>query len=367
MKSDDVALSLLYDEDLEYYDFITMQTVSVDDADEDADFLNYWFSDGVSEAVVSQFIPIAGTGDGGNYVLWNYEGLDGEAPLVFFGSDGHYCMVAGSLKDYVCMLASGYRCHPESEDDEIWHNDLVSYFADDVKNDHEFKTLTEAEEALKSDVERYRSTVQEHFVCEDFSVYLQQISKHNNFKLFVEALLPKEDVEGVDESLLKEQKLLKRIELYPEDANQYYKYAKFLRAKDDFDWEKTTAAFEKVIEIDPSFTAAYFTLANNHYSRKKPDTTLKYFLKVLELDPEKEDIYSKIAKAYSNLQKPEYDKAIDYYFEHFRQNPKDKYAYAYIEDICEEGGLDIEVVFTKLMEIIPKQKGFLQYRIKELS
>ena len=189
-----IALNIIDDSNMEYYKFHSFQTLMWDEGDSDMDFLEYWIQEeDIDEdkmtSYQSQFTPLFGTGDGGNYCLWNYEGLEGDAPVVFFGSDGQYEMVAASLSDYAHLLASGKTCDVESSFNGIWEKDLSSYYIDDVQEEFELGTYEEAEALVLKDLNDFKSEV-ELKLGESKSVefYLNNITKHLNFKTFIESI-----------------------------------------------------------------------------------------------------------------------------------------------------------------------------------
>lgn len=72
-----------------------------------ADTLGYWFDGKDWRAGGQSFIQFGQDGTGSLFCLWMYPGLEGEPPVVFFGSEGEVGLIAANVADFTRRLCSG--------------------------------------------------------------------------------------------------------------------------------------------------------------------------------------------------------------------------------------------------------------------
>ncbi len=139
----------------------------------------------IKKIINTQFYEIATTGEGGTYALWNYPELKGEPPIVFFGSDGHYSMIAPSLEAFVGLLTMNLFLFPEIDNSTTpvwqkwrkWHPDL-----EEIKEDYGFETVEEAKEELLKKIQELKTIVENHFELKTFEDYMSDMNQHKNFR-----------------------------------------------------------------------------------------------------------------------------------------------------------------------------------------
>lgn len=76
------------------------------------DTLDSWFAGADWRAAGHRFIGIGQDGTGSIYAQWLYQGLEGEPPVVFLGSEGEVALVADSADDVARALADGFEWWP---------------------------------------------------------------------------------------------------------------------------------------------------------------------------------------------------------------------------------------------------------------
>ena len=82
-----------------------------------------WFENSIEEYEKHKFYEFGIDGTGSGFCLWYYPDLNKIPPVVFWGSDGEFHFVAGSIQDFIKQLSSGKLFFSgswlEPEDDEI--------------------------------------------------------------------------------------------------------------------------------------------------------------------------------------------------------------------------------------------------------
>jgi hypothetical protein len=81
-----------------------MDFLPVDLGDFDA---STWFENHLDVYRQHAFVEFARDGTGSGYCLWYYPGLKEPPPVVFWGSEGEFYFVAGSVQDFIRQLGSG--------------------------------------------------------------------------------------------------------------------------------------------------------------------------------------------------------------------------------------------------------------------
>ncbi len=76
-------------------------------AEQVAETLGYWFGHDNWKKDGGSFVQFGQDGSGSLYCLWLYPGLTGEAPIVFFGSEGERSLVCGSTREFAALITSG--------------------------------------------------------------------------------------------------------------------------------------------------------------------------------------------------------------------------------------------------------------------
>ncbi len=182
------ALQILqnWEDDYNIYNFDSLQNIQGFQTPKLADCCYLMNADeDVKEIINTQFYEIATTGEGGTYALWNYPELQGEPPVVFFGSDGHYSMIAPSLEALAGLFTMNLFLFPEVENDTTpvwqkwrkWHPDL-----EEIKEDYGFETVEEAKEELLKKIQELKTIMESHFELKTFEDYMWDMNQHKNFR-----------------------------------------------------------------------------------------------------------------------------------------------------------------------------------------
>ena len=72
-----------------------------------AETLGYWFGHDQWKQDGGSFFQFGQDGTGSLYCVWFYPGLEGEPPVVFFGSEGQRQLVSDNTNDFVVLITSG--------------------------------------------------------------------------------------------------------------------------------------------------------------------------------------------------------------------------------------------------------------------
>ena len=160
---------------------------------DDSEFLDYWLTEKPTDAVKKSFSVFAQTGEGGNYAYWNYEGLVGDAPIVFFGSDGAYNMIAACEEDLVCLLATGRYMDAEADDGEVWSETTWYSRIEDLVEDGEFDAYEDAERAFYADISSFAEIVKMKYELQKPEVYMENMKRHPSFRDWIENITNDEE------------------------------------------------------------------------------------------------------------------------------------------------------------------------------
>lgn len=105
-------------------DFFYLQLYSGEYKYEEYHFLrdDDWLQNDLSTQFGDRFIEFSGETDGSKFCLWFYDGLVGEPPIVYFGSDANFVTIAPSMSEFICLLINcdipdGYEKKPKN----IWY------------------------------------------------------------------------------------------------------------------------------------------------------------------------------------------------------------------------------------------------------
>jgi len=178
----------VYEEDL-LYNIELIHEFVLDDGDNN--FLDYWFEEKISQKDKDSIEVFAQTGEGGYFAYWNYEQLLGDAPIVFFSSDGEYNMIASSIDDLVCLFATNRQLYAEDTQGDVWQDTDWSYQIEDILNDEEynFDSIEEIKEKFFKDIHRYTEFISYKYEIKDAKKYIKNMKKHPSFRKWVENIL----------------------------------------------------------------------------------------------------------------------------------------------------------------------------------
>lgn len=109
-----------------------------------------WFENSIEEYEKHRFLEFGKDGTGSGFCLWFYPGLERKPPVVFWSSEGEFCFVSDTLRDFVRQLCSGKLFYdgswldPDDEDrKEIDWEDLkqraINYFGAWLKSPKELE------------------------------------------------------------------------------------------------------------------------------------------------------------------------------------------------------------------------------------
>ena len=132
-----------------------------------------------------------------------------------------------------------------------------------------------------------------------------------------------------------------------------YFYSKGMLAENKKDYETAIDCFEKAIELNDKYTAAYLELGYIYYDKGLYDEQLEMYKKVVELDPNNYEAHYYLAAAYED--KGQYDLAIAEYKKGIELKPEDKdatYALGVLYIMRGEKEKALELV-PKLTELNP--------------
>ena len=163
------------DEDgLGVYDWFDAQLSYEDISIEDEVYDDIW------EGLEKQFIHFGYTGEGGNYFLWDYEGRDNnDMPVVFLGGDGEYDMLASSLNDFVCLIASG---KVYSSDDKFSLKELGIRSWEDMS---QYRLDDFTQEEYAEDCKKFMDFLKEDLECKSYEEVVKNVKQQKNFKNFI--------------------------------------------------------------------------------------------------------------------------------------------------------------------------------------
>ena len=188
------ALQILQDWEGKYniYNFDKLQTIQGFQKPTVADCCYLMkVKDATKKIINTQFFEIATTGEGGTYALWEYPELEGEPPVVFFGSDGHYAMIAPSMEAFAGLFALNKFLFPEIDNNKTsvwqewrkWHPDL-----EELKASYTLNSAEEANDELQKKIDQYKKTYTGSFELKTFEAYMLEMNQHKNFRNWYEYL-----------------------------------------------------------------------------------------------------------------------------------------------------------------------------------
>ncbi len=123
------------------------------------------------------FIYIGGNFQGGEYYLWNYQGIgDKPKPVVFMGGDGEYEMVASSLSDFIKKMTL---------------TKLDNYDLKELQNDHNLNSIEEAKEAYAQSMSNFKKHFSEIAFDDKCTkeTLQEKMNIHPSFKNFIDKFL----------------------------------------------------------------------------------------------------------------------------------------------------------------------------------
>lgn len=141
-----------------------------------------YFSDSDTDRFDYEFYSFAVDGGGGHYLLWNYEDLKKEPPVVYLSSEGESKFLASTFAEYLIKLPN--YINEDTIDDVI---DFVEYEVgiDSFLDDYYEKTGKKISEKkfkklLEKDVNKYINKVNKKFTYND-EMFIEEKKKFKDF------------------------------------------------------------------------------------------------------------------------------------------------------------------------------------------
>ncbi len=139
--------------------------------------MDAWFHTVVKGRVPDKFLQFAADGTGGAYALWFYPGLRGPAPVVFFGSEGETNVLAPSLRDFVCLIASGKILYANWTEEgrtpeDLWSLNITDDYLEDIMSEQKCSKAS-AKKLVAEDIISYQKRVSKYFSCRPFDTIMK--------------------------------------------------------------------------------------------------------------------------------------------------------------------------------------------------
>ena len=306
-------------------------------------FLNdSWFDHDMTDYFEDQFIEFAAEDDGSSFCLWFYEGLVGEPPVVYIGTDYEFCTVAPSMEDFICLkILNDEPSLFETKPKEIWEE----LYLDEEDEPEIYNDVLKLKKVASSVIEN----------CRDRKSILKDFKMHPKFHKWVKK------VEKKDEALERENKfggktyeevksnLLTELSKKA-TGDLYLKLIENEETLKDRDYEQISSYLEKALETEPNNIEVLEKYVNeniNHKSFKinssKYNKANEIYTRLIELHTNPIPFYKGIASWYRK--NGDLDSALQYYEKDLLEYDanddsfvpySDSYSQEQIMDICEE-------------------------------